>query len=255
MENKTVTQKETAMEKNITMEKEITVKKATQPRVLEEKSEPIHPKGFRFVYMKRLTWLTPDGNESPYEVAERTGHGRSEVDAVSVMPIIRSATNAFEPSTVIVEQFRPPMNAMVLEFPAGLVDANETPRQAAIRELYEETGYFVLNGKAIELEDKKDFPELDAEALEKDETIKITPLLGADPGMTTANLKLVTVDVTLPGELVTYETRLDKGEYLNRRIVTIEDLPKLVKDYTAKGFTIDAKLAFWVHGYEMAKQL
>ena len=87
----------------------------------------------------------------------------------------------------------------------------------------------MLDGKAIELEDKKDFPELDAEALEKDETIKITPLLGADPGMTTANLKLVTVDVTLPGELVTYETRLDKGEYLNRRVVDIDDLPKLVE--------------------------
>ena len=32
--------------------------------------------------MKKLTWLTPDGNESPYEVAERSGHGRSEVDGM-----------------------------------------------------------------------------------------------------------------------------------------------------------------------------
>lgn len=35
--------------------------------------------------MKRLTWLTPDGNESPYEVAERTGHGRSEVDGMFIL--------------------------------------------------------------------------------------------------------------------------------------------------------------------------
>lgn len=47
MENKTVTQNETTMEKNVTTEKKTTVKKTNQPRVLEEKSEPIHPKGFR----------------------------------------------------------------------------------------------------------------------------------------------------------------------------------------------------------------
>lgn len=47
MENKTVTQTETAMEKNVTTEKETAVKKTTQPRVLEEKSKPIHPEGFR----------------------------------------------------------------------------------------------------------------------------------------------------------------------------------------------------------------
>jgi ADP-ribose pyrophosphatase len=33
------------------------------------------------------------------------------------------------------------MDALSLEFPSGLIDANEKPEEAALRELKEETGY------------------------------------------------------------------------------------------------------------------
>lgn len=47
---------------------------------------------------------------------------------------------------LMVEQYRPPVDARVLELPAGIVGddeghAGETPEQAAARELVEETGY------------------------------------------------------------------------------------------------------------------
>lgn len=47
---------------------------------------------------------------------------------------------------ILVEQFRPPVNASVIEFPAGLAgdiqgQENEEMQTAALRELVEETGY------------------------------------------------------------------------------------------------------------------
>lgn len=42
---------------------------------------------------------------------------------------------------VMVEQFRPGSGRRMLEFPAGFLEAGEDPREAAMRELEEETAY------------------------------------------------------------------------------------------------------------------
>ena len=42
---------------------------------------------------------------------------------------------------LLVKQYRPSVDAMTLEMPAGLVDAGETGAEAAERELLEETGH------------------------------------------------------------------------------------------------------------------
>ena len=39
------------------------------------------------------------------------------------------------------KQYRPPIDKVIIEFPAGLIDAGETAEEAAVRELKEETGY------------------------------------------------------------------------------------------------------------------
>ncbi len=42
---------------------------------------------------------------------------------------------------VMIEQYRHGINRVTLEIPGGMVDAGEEPQTAAVRELYEETGY------------------------------------------------------------------------------------------------------------------
>ena len=69
-----------------------------------------------------------------WEYAERTNAG-SAVIVIAVTP---------DDCLLFVEQFRPPMNAMTIEMPAGLVgdlDAMDTMEEAARRELLEETGW------------------------------------------------------------------------------------------------------------------
>jgi ADP-ribose pyrophosphatase len=46
---------------------------------------------------------------------------------------------------LVTRQFRPPVNGYVIELPAGLMNEWETPKEAAMRELLEETGYSAEN--------------------------------------------------------------------------------------------------------------
>jgi len=56
-------------------------------------------------------------------------------DYVSIVAQTRSG------ELVLVRQFRPAVETMTLELPAGLVDAGDTPEDTARRELKEETGF------------------------------------------------------------------------------------------------------------------
>jgi len=42
---------------------------------------------------------------------------------------------------ILVRQYRHGIRALTLEIPGGLVESQDTPERAAVRELYEETGY------------------------------------------------------------------------------------------------------------------
>ncbi len=75
----------------------------------------------------------------------KTGHWEycSRTNASAVVVIL---TRTPEGNILFTEQYRPPVNARVIEFPAGLVgdepgQENECLETAAIRELEEECGY------------------------------------------------------------------------------------------------------------------
>lgn len=54
------------------------------------------------------------------------------------MTILNHSTG---PELLLQKQYRPPIDKVVIEVPAGLIDAGETVEECAVRELKEETGY------------------------------------------------------------------------------------------------------------------
>jgi ADP-ribose pyrophosphatase len=91
----------------------------------------------------RTTYLDPEGNERTWESAERLTRPKGcDIDGVGVAAILEDPANPnAEPKILLQKQWRPPINQTVIEFPAGLIDPNETPEACAVRELKEETGY------------------------------------------------------------------------------------------------------------------
>lgn len=66
-----------------------------------------------------------------------TYHGIRHADAVCVLAMTPQG------EFLLVRQYRPVVDAWTWELPAGAVDAGETPAEAAVRELAEETGFRV----------------------------------------------------------------------------------------------------------------
>lgn len=57
------------------------------------------------------------------------------------MGIVTILNKLTGPELLLQKQYRPPIDKVVIEVPAGLIDAGETPEECAVRELKEETGY------------------------------------------------------------------------------------------------------------------
>jgi ADP-ribose pyrophosphatase len=81
-----------------------------------------------FLEVRRDTVRLPDGGSATREFIQHPG-------AVAVIPILDDGR------LVLVRQHRYPVGKVLLEWPAGKLDAPESTLQCAMRELREETGF------------------------------------------------------------------------------------------------------------------
>lgn len=82
----------------------------------------------KIVNLRRDIVRLPNGREADREVVEHPG-------AVAVVPVLPDGR------VLMVRQFRHPIGKVLLEIPAGKLDAGEDPDECALRELEEETGH------------------------------------------------------------------------------------------------------------------
>ena len=98
----------------------------------------------RFLNFYEFEAIHRDGRVSPYYVSSRAKEidqlkavtGRNEPDGV----ILYGVYGEEKDRVVLIRQYRYPLGGYVYEFPAGLVEPGENMLEAAIREMYEETG-------------------------------------------------------------------------------------------------------------------
>ena len=129
------------------------------------------------------------------------------------------------------KQYRPPLDQVVIEVPAGLVDANESAEQAAIRELKEETGYVGVVSET-------------------------SPIMFNDPGFCNTNLKMVHVDVdmSLP-ENQDLKPELEENEFIEVFTVPLTNLWEECQKLEKEGCAIDARVGTFAEGILLAKRL
>jgi len=154
------------------------------------------------------------GEQKDWEYVTRTGTAGA-AGIIAILP---------DPARLVaVEQYRPPIDAPVLEFPAGLIDEDDGPADTALRELREETGY---RGRVIE----------------------VSPPVYNSPGLTDEWVCMVRVEVTGRDT-----ARLEPDEAIQVHELPLEDLLDHLHALSRSGLRIDAKLWSFAAALEVGK--
>mmetsp|Transcript_5043 Transcript_5043/g.14326 ORF Transcript_5043/g.14326 Transcript_5043/m.14326 type:complete len:237 (-) Transcript_5043:1393-2103(-) len=161
----------------------------------------------RWLSLRTISYTDQEGKARKWDVVTRTTKQSSDkADAVVIIPLLRHHHNDTRKKdsidTLLVEQYRPPVGQVTVEFPAGLIDEGETPEDAALRELREETGYVGEKCRVVP---------------------QVSRQVNMSPGLTDETVHVVVVEVDLdnPYNHGTPKAELDDGEHVTVKRVEL----------------------------------
>ena len=101
----------------------------------------------KFLNLYEMDALTTSGKPFHYYFATRNRDDKIRIKTRNMQPegVLIYAVKDDEPDKLLmVHQYRYPVDDFLYELPAGLIEENETPQEAAVREMKEETGLDLL---------------------------------------------------------------------------------------------------------------
>lgn len=181
----------------------------------------------KWIGLTKLTYQDPNGKVRDWDSAIRKTRSEGGVDGVGILAILRFKDKPDE--ILLQKQFRPPVEGVCIEMPAGLIDGGEDIETAAMRELREETGYV---GKILHS----------------------SPVIFNDPGFTNTNLSLVTVlvDMSLP-ENQNPVTELEENEFIECFSVPLASMADELAKLDKEGCKLDARVQNVALGIKIAQ--
>ncbi|KAH8702355.1 putative ADP-ribose pyrophosphatase [Talaromyces proteolyticus] len=190
---------------------------------------PLASTDAKWIKLSKITYTDPLGVQRTWETAERTTRPKNSlIDGVGIVAILNKRHG---PEILLQKQYRPPIDKVAIEVPAGLIDEGETPEQCAVRELKEETGYVGV--------------------AEQTSTVMYN-----DPGFCNTNLNMVhvRVDMSLP-ENQSPKPELEDNEFIECFTVPLSGLFAELKKLESQGYAIDARVGTLAEGIELASTL
>ncbi|TVY60836.1 ADP-ribose pyrophosphatase [Lachnellula suecica] len=200
------------------------------------KTEPLKEETAAWTKLILTTYTDPLGKQRTSEHAERRTRPKgSDIDGVGIVAILEKPTG---PELVLQKQYRPPIDKVMIEVPAGLVDAGESAEQAAVRELKEETGYVGVVSESSPIM----FNGTSAHLL-------------SDPGFCNTNTRMVhvTVDMANPANQV-LKPELEENEFIEVFTLPLKDMWKGIAKLEKEGYGIDARVGTLAEGIEIAQR-
>eukprot|EP00668_Euglena_longa_P042200 GGOE01055682.1.p1 GENE.GGOE01055682.1~~GGOE01055682.1.p1 ORF type:complete len:371 (-),score=74.82 GGOE01055682.1:332-1294(-) len=179
----------------------------------------------KWLRLETIFYTDRSGRSHQWNSVTRTTKMERDADAVVILPKV--VKQGKEVQTLLVKQFRPSVNAHTAEFPAGLVDPGESPEEAALRELLEETGYRGTAGKVF-------------------------PMTALSPGICNETVRIVCVTIDLDDpDNETPTPRADEVEDIAVELVPLRGLADRLQQLDDEGLVVFMGLYSFAVGMEL----